>query len=240
MGGRPGARRVAVPRTVLGFFGWFKRTPGWAWLIAAVNLVGIAYGFYYYARYRQFQQTPPALWIFVADSPLAVLWAELALVAFWTKRRPGWLDALAFVGNVQVGLWTCYVLVAYGDRMGTFDFSDGIPLNLVLLAGHFGMALLGLVFLEGLRAEGRRNRARLAWAVGIAAAFYLVNDALDYFGPRLYGTSCGMRPITVPCLPGGPEQALTVVTFGLTLVGVAALAWTTWPGKDVAADQATA
>ncbi|MEA3202129.1 MAG: hypothetical protein QOE90_3557 [Thermoplasmata archaeon] len=211
--------------------GWFKRTPGWARLIGAINLVGIVYGFYYYWRYQQFQQTPVALWIFVPDSPLAVLWAELALVAYWLKRRPGWLDALAFVGNVQVGLWTCYVLVAYAPYMGTFDFSHGVPLNLVLLGGHFGMAVLGLVFLQGLRDEGRLGRGRVLAALAIAATYYLVNDALDYFGPSFYpGTApCGMRPITVPCIPGGPETGLTLVTFGLTLAGLAALAWVAWP-----------
>jgi hypothetical protein len=134
---------------------------------------------------------------------------------------------------VQVGLWTCYVLVAYAPYMGTFDFSQGVPLNLVLLGGHFGMAVLGLVFLEGLREEGRVRPARLYAALGVAAAYYLANDVLDYFGPSFYPTTapCGMRPITVPCLPGAPETQLTLVTFALTLAGLAALAWIAWPRR---------
>jgi len=234
------------PRGFVSFFGWFKTTPGWAWLIAAINLVGIAYGFYYYRV--QFAGTPLWLWPFVPDSPLAVLWAELALLAYWLKRRPGWLDALAFVGNVQVGLWTCYVLLAYAPYMGTFDTEtwpggfQGPSLNAVLLVGHFGMAVLGLIFLAGLRAEALRSRARVAWALGIAAAYYLVNDALDYFGPDYgltnVGSGCGLRPYTVPCLPGAPETALTLVTFGLTLAGLVALWLVVWPRGARAADRA--
>jgi uncharacterized membrane protein YpjA len=230
------------------FFGRFKTTPGWAVLIALINLVGIAYGFYYYLP--QFRVTPVWLWPFVPDSPLAVLWAELALLAFWLRRRPGWLDALAFVGNVQVGLWTAYVLLAYAPYMGTFDTEpwpggfQGPSLNAVLLVGHLGMAVLGLIFLQGLRDEARADRRRVAWALGIAAGYYLVNDALDYFGPdfggAVVGHGCGMRPYTVPCLAGGPETALTAVTFGLTLVGLAALWLAVWPRRVAGADPATA
>jgi hypothetical protein len=49
-----------------------------------------------------------------------------------------------------------------------------------------------------------------------------------------------MRPYTVPCLAGGPEAALTAVTFGLTLVGLAALWLVVWPGRTARADPTTA
>ena len=219
--------RPPFDRGVVRFFGHFKTHAGWAILIAVVNLVGIAYGFYYYAR--QFAVTPAWLWWLVPDSPLAVLWAELALMAFWLlRRRPGVLDALALVGNVQVGLWTCYVLLAYEDGFHTLDFLQGegpIHLNTVLWVGHFGMAVLALVFLQGLRERAQVDRRGVALAVAVAAGYYLLQDAVDYFGPDYVGRGCGMRPYTVPC--DAREPLLAVVTFGLTLAASALLAWTT-------------
>lgn len=231
---------------VIDFFGFFKEHKGWAALIAIVNLVGIAYGFYYYGS--QFGVTPAWLWWLVPDSPLAVLWAELALAAYWLLRaRPAWrgtdasspgrvvsrasgtLDALAFVGNVQVGLWTCYALLAYENEFHTLDFLQGgdLTLNTILWFGHLGMAALALIFVKGLR-DRARAQPRAVWlAIGIAAAYYLVNDAVDYFGPDYRGAGCGLRPYTVPC--DAREPVLTAVTFGLTLATVAILAWLTRP-----------
>jgi uncharacterized membrane protein YpjA len=209
------------------WFGRFKVHPGWALLIALVNLVGIAYGFYYYAP--QFAKTPVALWPFVPDSPLAVLWAEADLALYWVHRWRGGkgeprgvaaatLDALAFLGNVQVGLWTVYVLLAYADSFGTYR----LTLNTILLAGHAGMAVLALVFAAGMRARFR-EAPRAQWTgLGLALAYYLVQDALDYFGPDYLGGGCGMRPHTVPC-DASMEPVLAAVTFGLTLLGAAAL-----------------
>ncbi|HET6406105.1 MAG TPA: DUF1405 domain-containing protein [Candidatus Thermoplasmatota archaeon] len=210
---------------VVDFFGFFKEHRAWALVIALVNLVGIAYGFYYYGQ--QFAATPWYLWWLVPDSPLAVLWAQAALAAYWLlDRRPGWLDALAFVGNVQVGLWTCYVLLAYEPHFHTLDFLQGegpVALNTVLWFGHLGMAALALIFVKGLR-ERAREAPRAAWlAVGVAAAYYLLNDVVDYFGPDHLGSGCGMRPYTVPCTP--QEPVLAAVTFGLTLASVGLLAW---------------
>jgi uncharacterized membrane protein YpjA len=214
------------------FFGFFKEHRAWAALIALVNLVGIAYGFYYYGQ--QFAATPPWLWWLVPDSPLAVLWAELALAAYWLLPRGRsarwlWLDALAFVGNVQVGLWTCYVLLAYEPHFHTLDFLQGegpIHLNTVLWVGHFGMAALALIYVKGLR------EARAWWAVGVAAAYYLLNDVVDYFGPDFLGNGCGMRPYTVPCI-AGQEGTLAAVTFGLTLASTGALLWLMRPASNV-------
>lgn len=209
----------------VGLFGFFKEHRAWAAVIAVINLVGIAYGFYYYGA--QFAITPAWLWWLVPDSPLAVLWAELALAAYWLlprqRERWLWLDALAFVGNVQVGLWTCYVLLAYEPAFHTLDFLQGegpMDLNSVLWVGHLGMAALGLIFVKGLR-EARPRARRIA--IGVAAGYYLLNDIVDYFGPDHVGRGCGLRPYTVPCT--AQEPILALVTFALTIASVGALAW---------------
>ena len=216
---------MSVRARIIDFFGFFKEHKAWATFIALVSLVGIAYGFYYYGA--QFAVTPIWLWWLVPDSPLAVLWAEAALLSYWLlRKRPGWLDALAFVGNVQVGLWTCYVLIAYEDTFHTLDVFQGegpITLNTILWIGHLGMAALAMIFVKGLR-QRAREAPRAAWlAVGIAAAYYLVNDAIDYLGPDYRGSGCGLRPHTVPC--GAGEPLLAAVTFGLTVASVGALVW---------------
>lgn len=207
--------------------GWFKENPAARRTILAVNLVGVAYGFYYYVP--QFAVTPWYLWIFVPDSPLAVLWATLALGLYeFGRRRSDLVDGLAVLANVQVGLWTGYVLVAYAGHFGTFDFSGGVDLNFILLWGHLGMAVEALIFLDGLRASFRARPGRFAPTLGALAAWVLLNDALDYLATGLgTGDGCALRPYTVPCLLNGPEQTLTAVTFGLSLAGLAFLGATT-------------
>lgn len=214
-------------RSILDRLQWFKDDPRGLAAVLLVNVGGIAYGFYYYLE--QFRLTPPYLWIFVPDSPWAVLWAQLALVAYAMKRRSDVLDALAFVGNVQVGLWTAYVLIVYRESFGTFDFTNGVDLNFVLLWLHLGMVALAFLFVRDLAASVAGNARKLWTAVGAAAGVYLVNDALDYFAFRdagFYGEgwTCGIRPITVPCIPG-MEEVLAAFTITLTLVSAAFLAF---------------
>ena len=87
------------------------------------------------------------------------------------------------------------------------------------------MAVLALVFLQGLRERAAVDRRGVALAVGVAAAYYLVQDVVDYWGPDFVGRGCGMRPYTVPC--DAREPLLAAVTFGLTLLASAGLAWAT-------------
>lgn len=228
MGRGPGPRAVAplAPRAPregpahafahapgsLAWFGGFRAHAATRRIILAIDAVGVLYGFYYYAQYRQFELTPAALWPFVPDSPLAVLWAFLALILLEFGRRSRALEGLAVVGNIQVGLWTCYVLAANWDTMGS-------PLNAVLWVAHLGMAAHALLFVDALRADWREGRR--AWVL-VPAAFYLVNDALDYFltsvtYPARAGC-VGISPITIPCNDG--YATLAVVTFGLTVLGL--------------------
>lgn len=203
---------------------WFKDSPRWALLMAAACAGGVAYGAWYYVP--QLARTPLLLWPFAPDSPLAVLWALLAILLHQAHRRAGGegerpgvaaatVDALAFVANLQVGAWSVYVLVRYADAFNTFSWS--VPT--LLLVSHAGMILLAFVFLDGIRKRYWAQPRAQAIGVAVAAAFYLLQDALDYFGPDFMGRGCGMRPHTVPCDPA-LEMALAWITFSLTIVTV--------------------
>ncbi len=209
-------------RDVLEWLQWFKVTAWTRWAMLATCVVGIGYGFYYYVP--QFAATPAALWVFVPDSPLAVTWAFLALALYGARgRRSDWLDALAFVSNAQVGLWTAYVLIAYWDAFGIYTFN----LNFVLFWGHLGMVALGAVFARDLRASLARRPGRRPIVLGVVLAWLLVNDAVDYLAFRgYYHADCGLRPWTVPCDPG-TEGVTAAVTFVLSAGSIATLAWLT-------------
>ncbi|HWG91073.1 MAG TPA: DUF1405 domain-containing protein [Candidatus Thermoplasmatota archaeon] len=205
------------------FFHQFKENRLWRTLILLVNVGGIAYGFYYY-RYQFFghdspfagadvNATPWYLWFFVPDSPMAVLWAEVALIAYSLGRRSNVLDALAVVTNVQVGLWSAFVLLFYEDRFNTLDPTS---LNFTLFWLHLGMVAQAFIFLHDLRGAGARLVAGiLAWG--------LFHDYMDYAFPFYGNYGCdGLRPYTIPCEGYGVTAAVTV---GLTLLATGLLAF---------------
>lgn len=204
----------------VGRLAWFKEDARARRAILAVNVVGVVYGFLYYGF--QFAETNPLYWLFVPDSPLAVLYATLALALYETGRRSDVLDALAVVANVKVGLWTAFVLLYYGDHFAIFT-DPFTSLNFYLFWGHLGMALEAGIFLEDLRPLGRHAGAAVA-------GWFLLNDALDYglvdpgYPAGFPGCSDHLRPQTVPCV-AGKETVLTAVTVGLTLLGLAVVWW---------------
>ncbi len=194
----------------------FKEDPRLRWSIVAVNLVGIAYGFWYY-RF-QFLATDPWWWLVVPDSPMAVLLATVPLVLYGWGWRSDVLDAIAVVANVKVGVWTAFVLVYY-PSFGAFQGPLVTNLDFWLFWGHLGMALEAGVFLHDLRPLPAR------WW-GILAGGFLLQDALDYVlvDPGYFAACDGLRTMNVPCDPAR-EPALTAVAFGLTLITFAGLWW---------------
>ncbi len=204
------------------FFHVFKAHPMWRRLIILINLGGIAYGFYYYQP--QFATTPAHLWPFVPDSPLAVLWATVPLVLYeFNRRRSAMLDSLAFVANVQVGLWTAYILLYYEPWFGTYSLN----LNTLLLVLHLAMAVEALIFVHDLRLDFRQGWGRVAAVLTPVFAWVMLNDWLDYFYAGINNRGCaGLRPYTVPCVDLGLTAA---VTFGISVLVFAWLAFLTRP-----------
>lgn len=138
--------------------------------IAAVNLAGTAFGFWYYRI--QFVDTPAVMLPFVPDSPLATLFIACSLLA-WRFGAGRWseaLHALAFFGCLKLGLWTPFVQLVLNGPGGIAAW-----LYWFLIGSHLAMALEGFVI--------HRYASFPVWAVGVAVGWHGFNDLVDYFVP---------------------------------------------------------
>lgn len=140
-----------------------------AWLVVAINLVGTAFGFWYYSG--QFAETTAVLWPWVPDSPLATLFVALALACWKLGREQPWLTALAFFGNIVLGLWTPYTLLAFAD---SYTYLSPAMYNF-LFWSHLAMVVQALVLY--------RISDFPVWAVAVATVWYWSNLLVDYFVP---------------------------------------------------------
>ena len=141
-----------------------------AWLIVLVNLVGTAFGFWYY-RF-QFEATNPLAWPLVPDSPVATLFIGLSLAAWKLDYDLPWLHALAFFGCIKLGAWTPYVQLFINGQGDT-----ALWLYQFLIWSHAAMVLEAFLI--------HRYAEFPVWAVGLAAGWYALNDVVDYFVPFL-------------------------------------------------------
>ena len=137
--------------------------------IAVVNLIGTAFGFWYYGY--QFSIEPVAIWPLVPDSPVATLFIALALLAWRLGRSNEYLNALAFFGCIKLGLWTPYVLLAFKAE---FSYLHWAMYNF-LFWSHLAMVVEAFLL--------HRFSDFPVRAVALAAAWYGLNDLVDYFVP---------------------------------------------------------
>ena len=140
-----------------------------AWPIVAINLLGTAFGFYYYGW--QLSATPVEMWVFVPDSPVATLFIALALASWKLGRPQQWLIALAFFGNIVLGGWTVWVHLAFYEQFGYL----GEPMRQFLIWSHAAMVLQAFVL--------HRIGSFRPGAVGVATLWYGVDTVVDYFVP---------------------------------------------------------
>jgi len=159
-------------------------------LLIIINLLGVAYGFGYYAP--QLAATQPIYWIFVPDSPLAALLFTLALLLPFRNK---FFDFIAAIGLVKVGIWTNMVFVLFSEFF-VFSSMDRFLLTIFLGALHIGMIAEAAVVLPK-RLKPRHLVAALGW--------FLLNDYVDY-GLGHY-----------PYLPPGPIGLTALLTVALTL-----------------------
>ncbi|WP_049922196.1 DUF1405 domain-containing protein [Halopiger djelfimassiliensis] len=140
-----------------------------AWLVVAINLAGTAFGFWYYSG--QFDGTPAVMWPWVPDSPMATLLVALAIAAWKLGHEQPWLTALAFFGNVILGLWTPYTLLAFAD---TYSYLHPLMYQF-LFWSHLAMVVQALVL--------HRITDFPVWGVAVALGWYTSNLLVDYFVP---------------------------------------------------------
>ena len=149
------------------------------WWIILINLMGTAFGFWYYGVRLwppgvtwQLGREPLVMWPFVPDSPLATLLFAVALIGVQRGAARPTVVALGFIGSVKLGLWTPFVLVAFSEA---FLATTATAMYLFLLVSHLGMAVQALLLarLAEFRVRG----------VVIAVGWYLLNDIVDYFLP---------------------------------------------------------
>lgn len=157
------------------------------WAIVAINLAGTAFGFWYYRA--QFGRTPVVGWPFVPDSPMATFFVALALALWALDRRNEYVTALAFYGNIKLGLWTPWVLAVFADQ---FLAINPIPMYTFLFVSHLGMVAQAFLL--------HRISAFPTKAVGVALAWYTVDLTVDYFFP-VFGR------FTHTWTPPGPDEA---------------------------------
>ncbi|WP_255168683.1 DUF1405 domain-containing protein [Natrononativus amylolyticus] len=142
----------------------------YAWLIVAINLAGTAFGFWYYRH--QFADTAMVMWPWVPDSPLATLFIALAIAAWKLGHELPWLTALAFFGNIVLGLWTPYTLLVFYE---TYAAQTHPLMYQFLFWSHLAMVVQALVL--------HRITDFSVSAVGVALLWYWSNLVVDYFVP---------------------------------------------------------
>ena len=155
-----------------------------AWPIAAVNLAGTLFGFWYYAGRPtdlapplldgQLGAAPVAAYPLIPDSPVATMFIGLSLVAWKLDLEADPLHVLAFFGCIKLGLWTPYVQLGI-NGLG----SIALWLYWFLILSHLAMALEAFLI--------HRYAAFSVPSVAIALAWYGFNDVVDYFVPVLGG-----------------------------------------------------
>lgn len=189
--------------------------PSWWRLLFWVNLVGSAYGFWWYRN--QLAATPLRYWPVVPDSPGSTLLFTLFLglllarggrlgrrtgAVTWLSGWPALLAAVAFASNMKYGLWTAIVLPQAGIVTGYWTF-DHIHLSL----SHLGMWAQGLLYLHFWRPTPVAALAAWAWL--------LVQDWLDYWAIH-----------THPTLPAEElEPSVRWIAVALSLIWGACVTW---------------
>ncbi len=179
------------------------------WLVVAINLAGTAFGFWYY-RF-QFTDTPVSMWIFVPDSPMATLLAAIAFGLWAIGRQNDYVSALAFFGNIKLGLWTPWVLAAFFDA---FYGINGPVMYAFLFVSHLGMVVQAFVL--------HRITDFPVKAVAVALAWYTIDLTVDYFLPIVGRTDpFGYLPV-LPHHTRIPVRYSTEIVAGANAFQIAA------------------
>ncbi len=159
-------------------------------LLLILTIAAVFIGTYYYLS--QLFSTSPNLLIFVPDCPLYVLLAIPILLKLINSPSYSFFTA---IGMAKYGLWTVFILLFHWDY---YSLPDMLPVTVIFIIGHIGMALLGAALLP-------KKKIALP-IVLLALAWFLLNDISDYF----WGT--------VPQIPKAGLELVAFLTFLASIV----------------------
>ena len=182
-----------------------------AWLVVVVNLLGTAFGFWYYGLQPftpdgpitgQLAVEPVVMWPFVPDSPLATLFFALAIASWKLGRPQDWLAMLAFFGCIKTGMWTPYVLLVF---KADFAYLHPAMYNF-LFWSHLAMVVQAFIL--------HRIFDFSVVGVAIALLWHGIDDLVDYLIPVVGNPHHTFIP-AVPRVNGVPQHgAGDPVMFG--------------------------
>ena len=179
----------------------------YAWIVVGINVIGTGFGFWYY-RF-QFSETPLVIWPWIPDSPLATLFMALSLALWKLGRTNELVNVLAFYGNIKLGLWTPFTLLAFRP-----DFAYLHPAMFhFLFWSHLLMVAQAFLI--------HRYSRFPPWAICLALTWYTVDLILDYFVPVVGGPHHTWIPVS-----GATELWLNTTAF--QLIAGAATVLTIW------------
>ena len=183
----------------------------YAWVVVAINLVGTAFGFYFYAfRTGQLLETPLLMWPWVPDSPLATLFAAGAFGAYALGRPREVLNAFAFFGNLVLGFWTPFVLLVFADAYAWMHPA----MYHFLFWSHLGMVVQALVIY--------RFADFPPWAVGLAVVWYGLDIVVDFLVPVVGEPHHTVLPVPRDTPMWGNATAIDVAAAGAFVLTIGA------------------
>ncbi|MFC7074266.1 DUF1405 domain-containing protein [Halovenus rubra] len=186
------------------------------WLLVIVNVVGTAFGFYYYSP--QFAETPLIMWPIVPVSPLATLYIGLSFACWrlgYDGRVAQVVHVLGFIGCLKYGLWTVLVHSFVEDPSAVVPW-----LRQFLIWSHFGMALEAFLVT-------RYAKFSLP-AISVGVGWFLLNDMLDYFVDAFGGphhTWLTVIPTSDAVRPSPEFEMIAGFAVGMTALAIFLSVW---------------
>jgi uncharacterized membrane protein YpjA len=154
------------------------------------------------------------MWIFVPDSPMATLFIAGAFALWAVDRSNDYLTALAFFGNIKLGLWTPWVLVIFADAFLEFTAP---AMYAFLLVSHLAMVVQAFVL--------HRITDFPVAAVGLAVGWYTIDLTVDYFIPIVGEPHHTTIPVARGTEIAAGATAFQLAAWGAVVLTILPLFW---------------
>ena len=134
-------------------------------ILFLILAIAICFGFYFYSPF--FSYRGPLLWIFLPNSPLAIL---AALVTIFYFQKNEFMKLLSSVYVAKFGIWTVFVMLLYpAYYLNQKILPESVALYII---PHMAMVFLALAMMP-------RKPSKMHLAAVLV--FFLANDAANYY-----------------------------------------------------------